>query len=144
MWVCSLGWEDPLRVGNCDPFQYSCLDNLMDRGAWWATVCGVMKESDTTEWLSTHIFLVALVAILILALKVPSPIKYCRPGQIRKLSYLRSGWSYKGHLREVLKQFRCLFLVKNFQLHSSLQWSSLAFPLSKKGVPFDAVLPSPS
>ena len=26
----------------------------MDRGAWWATVHGVTKELDTTEWLSTH------------------------------------------------------------------------------------------
>ena len=25
--------------GNGNPFQYSCLENPMDRGAWWATVC---------------------------------------------------------------------------------------------------------
>ena len=25
-------------VGNRNPLQYSCLDNLMDRGAWWATI----------------------------------------------------------------------------------------------------------
>ena len=24
--------------GNGNPFQYSCLDNCMDRGAWWATI----------------------------------------------------------------------------------------------------------
>ena len=27
--------------GNGNPFQYSCLENPMDRGAWWATVSGV-------------------------------------------------------------------------------------------------------
>ena len=35
--------------GNGNPFQYSCLGNSMDRGAWWATVHGVTKESDKTE-----------------------------------------------------------------------------------------------
>ena len=34
--------------GNGNPFQYSCLGNPTDRGAWWATVHGVTKESDTT------------------------------------------------------------------------------------------------
>ena len=31
------------------PLQYSCLENLMDRGAWRATVHGVTKESGKTE-----------------------------------------------------------------------------------------------
>ena len=30
--------------GNGNPFQYSCLENSMDRGAWWATVHGVTKS----------------------------------------------------------------------------------------------------
>ena len=32
------------RGGNGNPFQYSCLENLMDRGALWATVHGVTKS----------------------------------------------------------------------------------------------------
>ena len=35
---------------NGNPLQYSCLKNPMDRVAWWATVHGVTKELDTTEW----------------------------------------------------------------------------------------------
>ena len=35
-------------VGNGNPFQYSCLENSMDRGAWWATVQGV-TSLDMTE-----------------------------------------------------------------------------------------------
>ena len=34
-------------VGNGNPPQYFCLENLMDRGAWWAT-------ADMTEQLSMH------------------------------------------------------------------------------------------
>ena len=29
--------------GNGNPLQYSCLRNHMDRGAWWATGCGLTK-----------------------------------------------------------------------------------------------------
>jgi len=30
--------------GNGNPLQYPCLENLMDRGAWWAAVHGVAKS----------------------------------------------------------------------------------------------------
>ena len=30
--------------GNGYPLQYSCLENSMDRGAWWVTVHGVAKS----------------------------------------------------------------------------------------------------
>ena len=37
--------------GNSNPLQYSCLENHMDGGAWWATVCGSQRVglSDWTE-----------------------------------------------------------------------------------------------
>ena len=39
--------------GNGNPLQYSCLENPMDGGAWWATVHGVTKSrtrlSDLTQ-----------------------------------------------------------------------------------------------
>jgi len=34
--------------GNGNPFQYTCLENPMDRGARRATVDGITKGSDTT------------------------------------------------------------------------------------------------
>ena len=37
-----------LGEGNGNPLQYSCLGNPMSRGAWWATVHGVAKESDAS------------------------------------------------------------------------------------------------
>jgi len=30
--------------GHSNPLQYSCLENPVDRGAWWATVHGVTKS----------------------------------------------------------------------------------------------------
>ena len=34
----------PPGEGNGNPLQYSCLENAMDREAWWATVPGVAKN----------------------------------------------------------------------------------------------------
>ena len=42
------GLGRPPEEGNGNPFHYSCLENPMNRGAWWATVHGV-AESDTME-----------------------------------------------------------------------------------------------
>ena len=43
-----------LGEGNGSLLWYSCLGNFMDRGAWWAMVHRVTKESDTTEATSHH------------------------------------------------------------------------------------------
>ena len=40
--------------GHGNPVQYSCLENSMDRGVWWATVHGVTKGQTWLKWLSTH------------------------------------------------------------------------------------------
>ena len=45
--------------GNGNPLQYSCLENSMGRGTWWATVYGI-AELDMTE-LQTHYYYCLLV-----------------------------------------------------------------------------------
>ena len=42
--IQSLGWKYPLGEGHGNPLQYSCLENPMDRGAWWLTVHGAAKS----------------------------------------------------------------------------------------------------
>ena len=38
------GREDPPGEGHGNSVQYTCLENPMDRGAWWATVYGVAQS----------------------------------------------------------------------------------------------------
>ena len=72
--------------GNGNPLQYSCLENPMDRGAWWATVHGIAKSqtrlSDFTFLFpfsaisvvsSAYSLLIFLTAILIPACASSSP-----------------------------------------------------------------------
>ena len=40
--------------GNGNTLQYSCLENPMDRGAWWATVHGIPKSQIRLKWHSIH------------------------------------------------------------------------------------------
>ena len=46
-------WERSSGKGNGYPLQYSCLENSMDRGAWWATIHGVTKSR---TWRSNFYF----------------------------------------------------------------------------------------
>ena len=39
--------------GNTNPLQYSCLENLMDREAWWATLYRVAKSWTQLKRFST-------------------------------------------------------------------------------------------
>ena len=40
--------------GHCNPLQYSCLENAMDRGVSWPTVHGVVKSWTQLKCLSKH------------------------------------------------------------------------------------------
>ena len=40
--------------GNGNPLQNSCLENSTDRGAWWATVCGIAKSR--TQLSTQHVY----------------------------------------------------------------------------------------
>ena len=43
-WIQTLGWVWNPEGGYGNPLQYSCLENSMDREAWWAIVHGITKS----------------------------------------------------------------------------------------------------
>ena len=43
IWAQSLGWEDPMEEGMATHSSILAWRITMNRGAWWATVCGVAK-----------------------------------------------------------------------------------------------------
>ena len=43
-----------ISSGNGNPLQYSCLENPVDRGAWWVTVYGVAQSQTWLKQLSMH------------------------------------------------------------------------------------------
>jgi len=50
-WIPKIPWR---RGGHGNPLPYSCLENPMDKGAWWATVHEVTKSQTRLKGLSTH------------------------------------------------------------------------------------------
>ena len=50
------GWGRSPGGGQGNPLQCSCLENPMDRGAWWATVHGVAKSWTQLKRLNTHTY----------------------------------------------------------------------------------------
>ena len=52
--VLVLGLGRSSGGGHGNPLQYSCLENPVNRGTWWATVHTVAKESDTQFSDITH------------------------------------------------------------------------------------------
>ena len=48
------GLERPPGGGHGNPLQYSCLENLKDRGAWQATVHGVTESQTRLKRLCMH------------------------------------------------------------------------------------------
>ena len=68
------------REGNGNPLQYLCLENPMDRGAWWATIHGVAKSRTQLSDFCVCVCLCVYWPIRssILAWRTPSPTE--KPG----------------------------------------------------------------
>ena len=49
--------------GNGNPLQYSCLENPMDGGAWWATLHGVAKSGTRLSHFTFFSFLLSYASV---------------------------------------------------------------------------------
>ena len=97
--------------GNGNPFQYSCLENPMDRGAWWATVHGVAKSwtrlSTHVVWSSTSctvFFFFLKMCLMFVYLCLVAPGNLPNPGIEPSLPHCRRilyQLSHKGNLQMV-------------------------------------------
>ena len=70
--VGSLGQEDSLGVGKCNPLKCSCLGNPVDRGAWWAAVHGIVRvgcDLVTEQQYLLRYFCILLIIYLLLYLE---------------------------------------------------------------------------
>ena len=87
--------------GNGNPLQYSCLENPMDQGAWWATIHGVAKS-----WTRLSDFCVCVCVYIYYLTSTPRysdagsiEILRCNPYQI----HFGMSWSAGKSLIEVFK-----------------------------------------
>ena len=103
--------------GNGNPFQYPCLGNPMDRGAWRAIVCGVVK-SQTRPNMSTHICVTHLCFMPGMHGRQPRCIMFQQrrastypcilPGMIMGVSQrVVNGAVWMSSLGSVLRRFPC-------------------------------------
>ena len=92
---------------NGNPFQYSCLENSMDRGAWWATVHGISRvwhvlatKPPTTTWLQG--LLHSLWGCLDWSFAEPEGLVlgvHCRRAACSDLWRHDLGWSFSGTIQ---------------------------------------------
>ena len=65
------GLERPSGGGHDNPLQYSCLENPMDRGVWWATVHRLAQSWTWLKWLSTWHLVYIWVSLVVPVVKNP-------------------------------------------------------------------------
>ena len=106
--------------GNGTPLQYSCLENPMDRGAWWAAVHGVAKSQ---TWLSDFTFTFHFHALEMEMETHSSVLAWRIPGTGEPGGLLSMGSHRVGHDWRSLAA--AAFLAMLFFL---LQWEMALFP----------------
>ena len=124
----SPGW------GNGYPLQYSCWDNPKDRGAKWAAVPGVAKESVTTQQLSTQRKTMMLLDFHFKTL----PVRKIRGRENAWATSYKTRWLLSAYLPVFnFSQFTCSVMSNSLRPHES-QHARPPCPSSTAGVHSDS------
>ena len=98
-----LGSRKSHGAGNGIPFQCSCLENSLDRGAWWARVHGVEKSQ---TWLRTHTWKWLISSLIVLSTWTPTSIaKRLLHGQIIRVYGLDDLKGFHSDHKGLLRPF---------------------------------------
>ena len=105
-----------LEEGNGTPLQYSCLENPMDRGAWWAAVHGIAKSrtrlGDFTFTFHFHALEKEMAAhSSVLAWRIPGT---AEPGGLPSMRSHRVGHNWSDLAAAAAALFYLVFLSKGF------------------------------
>ena len=113
MWLFFFFFASNIDEGNGTPLQYSCLENPMDGGAWWAAVHEVTKSQ---TWLSDFTFAFHFHALekemaphsSVLAWRIPG---MGEPGRLPSMGSHRVGhdWSDRAAAAAEMKCFKSGF-----------------------------------
>ena len=119
--------------GNGNPLQYSCLENPMDRGAWWATVHGAAKSQTL---LSDFTFSVPTKVHIVQTMVFPVVMYGCENWIIKKTEHqrtdafelwcwrrpLRVSWTARRSNQSILKEINPEYSLGGLMLRLKLQY----------------------
>ena len=101
-----------LAMHNGNPLQYSCLENPMDRGAWWAAVHGVAKSQTWLSYFTFTFYFHALEKEMATHSIIPAWKLWWieKPGGLQSAGSLRveRDWAWTGEGNGIPLQYSCL------------------------------------
>ena len=120
--------------GNGTPLQYSCLENPMNGGAWWAAFHGVAEGWTRLKWLSSSMVLLVLLPFKLKRMQFFFLLLYdfTQKTMTAYLTYARhsfSSWkSLNTSVRSSLKGIHSLYLIYSFNQPVFLsRWGNWTF-----------------
>ena len=125
-------WRFP-GGGNGHPLQYSCLENSMDRGTWWATV---HEASKNRTWQSTHRQIHLFLHIYSGSTHAYINVCVIYTQAFIIISYLINiiAWKFAQNKKKLSGLMTCYLLITNIINHSS-ESEMLIFLKNRNNVP---------